>query len=97
VPPSTKVLIEGGPDAEPKEKSRRLNPIKQKQMEERCLFLEEETPRIEAAIGHTEQQLTVYVSTAETARLTALAEDLRAQLAAHTAEWEELMMQLEGA
>ena len=26
-----------------------------------------------------------------------LAEDLRSQLAAHTAEWEELMMQLEGA
>jgi ATP-binding cassette subfamily F protein 3 len=97
VPPSMRTFVEGGPDAEPKEKSRRLNPIKQKQMEERCLFLEEETPRIEAAIGHTEQQLTVYVSTAETARLTALAEDLRAQLAAHTAEWEELMMQLEGA
>jgi ATP-binding cassette subfamily F protein 3 len=97
VPPSTRVLIEGGPDAEPKEKSRRLNPIKQKQMEERCLFLEEETPRLEAALSHTEQQMNVYVSAAETARLTALAEDLRGQLAAYTAEWEELMMQLEGA
>jgi ATP-binding cassette subfamily F protein 3 len=31
----------------------------------------------------------------ETQRLTTLAGDLRAQLAALTAEWEELMMQLE--
>ena len=76
---------------------RRLNPIKQRQMEERCAFLEEETPRIEASIAHTEAQLGVYVSAEETARLTTLAEDLRAQLAAFTAEWEDLMMQLDGA
>ena len=79
-----------------KDRTRRLNPIKQKQMEERCAFLEEETPRIEAAIAHTEEQLGVYVSAAETARLTALADDLRAQLTSCTAEWEDLMMQLDG-
>jgi len=78
-----------------KDRARRLNPIKQKQMEERCAFLEEEIPRIEAGIAHTEEQLGVYVSAVETARLSALTEDLRAQLAANTAEWEELMMQLE--
>jgi ATP-binding cassette subfamily F protein 3 len=78
-----------------KERTRRLNPIKQKQMEERCAFLEEETPRIEAAIAHTEEQLGVYVSAAETQRLTALAEELRDQLAALTDEWEELMGQLD--
>jgi ATP-binding cassette subfamily F protein 3 len=75
---------------------RRHNPIKQKQMEERCAFLEEEVPRIEAAIALTEQEMSVYVSAAETARLSNLSEELRAQLAAHTAEWEDLMMQLEG-
>jgi ATP-binding cassette subfamily F protein 3 len=74
-----------------------LNPIKQKQMEDRCAFLEEETPRIDASIAHTEEQLGVYVSAAETQRLTALAEELREQLAAFTAEWEELMGLLEGA
>jgi ATP-binding cassette subfamily F protein 3 len=74
---------------------RRLNPIKQKQMEERCAFLEEEVPRIEAAIAHTEEQLGVYVSAAETQRMTALAEELRDQLVAHTEEWEELMGQLD--
>ena len=78
------------------DRPRRLNPIKQKQMEERCAFLEEETPRIEAAIAYTEEQLGVYVSATETERLTALAAELRAQLAALTAEWEELMMQLDG-
>jgi len=87
------IVIEGGPDDAAKK--RRLNPIKQKQMEDRVTVLEEETPRIEAAIAHTEQQLGVFVSAAETARLTALAEDLRRQLAALTSEWEELMMQLD--
>jgi ATP-binding cassette, subfamily F, member 3 len=82
-------------DSSAKDRTRRLNPIKQKQMEERCAFLEEETPRIEAAIAHTEEQLGVYVSGAETARLTALAADLRSRLAACTAEWEDLMMQLD--
>ncbi|MFZ0394454.1 MAG: ABC-F family ATP-binding cassette domain-containing protein [Terracidiphilus sp.] len=90
------IVIEGGYDPA-KEKPRRLNPIRQKQMEDRCAFLEEEVPRVEAALAHTEQQLGVYVSAAETERLTQLAEDLRAQLAALTSEWEELMMQLEGA
>jgi len=79
------------------DRPRRLNPIRQKQMEERCAFLEEETPRIEAAIAHTEEQLGVYVSAVETQRLSELAEDLRSQLTALTAEWEELMLQLEGA
>ena len=65
-------------------------------MEDRCVFLEDEIPRVEASIAHTEEQLAVYVSAAETQRLTALAEELRAQLAALSAEWEELMAQLEG-
>jgi len=83
-------------EASPKER-RRLNPIKQKQMEDRCVFLEEEIPRIESSIAHTEQQLGVFISAAETQRLTDLASDLRSQLAALTGEWEELMLQLEGA
>jgi ATP-binding cassette subfamily F protein 3 len=78
-----------------KERSRRMNPIKQKQMEDRCAFLEEEVPRVEGSLAHTEEQLGVYVSAAETQRLTELAAELREQLAALTAEWEELMVQLE--
>jgi ATP-binding cassette subfamily F protein 3 len=100
-PPAAVVAIaegNGKPEAEPaREKPKRLNPIKQKQMEDRCAFLEEEVPRVEAALAHTEQQLGVYVSAAETERLSALAEELRTQLAGLTGEWEDLMVQLEGA
>jgi len=86
----------GGDDADAaKDRPRRLNPIKQKQMEERCAFLEEEVPRVEAAIAETDEQLGVYVSAEETQRLTTLAGNLREQLDALTTEWEELMTQLE--
>jgi ATP-binding cassette subfamily F protein 3 len=74
---------------------KRLNPIKLKQMEDRCAFLEEEVPRIEASIAHTEGQLGSYVSAGETQRLSTLLEALRGQLAQSTEEWEELMMALE--
>ena len=87
----------GKADPSLKDRPRRLNPIKQKQMEERCAFLEEEIPRIESSITHTEQQLAVYVSAAETQRLSDLAADLRTQLVTLTTEWEDLMLQLEGA
>jgi ATP-binding cassette subfamily F protein 3 len=89
----TTIVLEGGPDDSAKKK--RLNPIKQKQMEERCAFLEEEVPRVEASLADTEQQLGVYVSAEETQRLTQLAENLREQLNTLTAEWEDLMLQLE--
>jgi ATP-binding cassette subfamily F protein 3 len=89
------IVIEGGYEPAEASRTRRLNPIKQKQMQDRCAYLEEEIPRVEASIEHTEQQLGVYVSAGETQRLTTLAENLRAQLAALTAEWEELTLQLE--
>ena len=66
-------------------------------MKDRCVFLEEEIPRIESGLAHTEEQLGIYVSAAETERLTKLAGELRGQLATLTAEWEELTAQLDGA
>ena len=90
-----KLSENGVPEALAKERVRRLNPIKLKQMEERCAFLEEEVPRIEASIAHTEGALGNYVSVSETERQTALLDELRGQLAHLTAEWEELMMALE--
>jgi ATP-binding cassette subfamily F protein 3 len=93
------IVIEGGFEPSnggpPKKEARRLNPIKQKQMEDRCKFLEEEIPRVESSIAHTDEQLSVYVSAAKTQRLADLAAGLRAQLAALTTEWEELTAQLE--
>ncbi len=82
-------------EAAAKERVKKLNPIKLKQMEDRCAFLEEEVPRIEAAIAHTEDQLGNYVSAEETQRQTVLLEQLRAQLTSLTGEWEDVMMQLE--
>ncbi len=100
-PMGTTIVIEGGPEPSgnaalsPAIRPRRLNPLRQKQMEGRRAFLEEEVPRVEASIAHTEEQLAVYVSAAETQRLTTLAAELREQLAVLTSEWEELMAQLE--
>ena len=104
----TTIVIEGGLDEGADEsdghpapassngaRARRLNPIKQKQMEDRCAFLEEEIPRVESSIAHTEQQLGVFISAGETQRLTDLAATLREQLAALTTEWEDLTLQLE--
>jgi ATP-binding cassette subfamily F protein 3 len=85
----------GTGEVESRDRVRKLNPIKLKQMEERCAFLEEEVPRIEASIAHTEGALGNYVSVAEMERQSSLLDDLRKQLADLTAEWEELMMQIE--
>ncbi len=81
--------------AEAKPRVRRLNPIRIRQLEERCTFLEEEIPRLEAAVATTEAGLGQYVSAAETERLTQLLAGLREQLAAATTEWEEGMLVLE--
>jgi ATP-binding cassette subfamily F protein 3 len=64
-------------------------------MEERCAFLEEEVPRMEAAIATTEAELARFVSAEETQRQSTLLEELKAQLTAATAEWEEIMQVLE--
>ena len=86
---------ESSVEAASKDRVRKLNPIKLKQMQERCVFLEEEIPRIEASILHTEGALANYVSVEETQRQSALLNELRRQLAESTGEWEELMMALE--
>ena len=72
-----------------------MNPIKLKQMQERLRFVEEEIPRVEALIEGAEQSLGVFVSAEETARVTAELDGLRERHSALTAEWEELMEQVE--
>ena len=76
-------------------KGRRVNPIKLRQMQERCSFVEEEIPRVESSIANAEESLGVYESAEETQRVTQLLESLREQHASLTAEWEELVNQLE--
>src|SRR6185369_9125614 len=78
-----------------KEKAKRLNPIKLRQMQERHASLEEEIPRIESEIAETEHALGKFVSMEETQKLTRKLEDLRARNEVLTAEWEELTLLLE--
>jgi len=79
----------------PKSTTKRLNPIKLKQLEERVAELEAELPDLEARIQAAEEQQAIF-TTAEAARaLAAEVETLREQHAVRTAEWEDLATQLE--
>jgi ATP-binding cassette subfamily F protein 3 len=75
-------------EVEPKQK--RVNPIKLKQMKERCVEIEEEISRLETGIAECENALTVFVSAAETARQTESLHNQRASLDKLMAEWEEV-------
>src|ERR1700674_568065 len=76
-------------------KSKRLNPIKRKQMEERVKELEAEISRAETAIAECEAGLQTFVSADQTTRLTQELASHRAELQNHMAEWEELAQALE--
>jgi ATP-binding cassette, subfamily F, member 3 len=76
-------------------KGKRVNPIKLRQMQERCTFVEEEIPRIEDSIAAAEESLGTYQSAEETQRLTELLAGLRAQHDSLSTEWETLVQQLE--
>jgi ATP-binding cassette subfamily F protein 3 len=76
-------------------KSKRLNPIKRKQMEERVKQLEAEIFRAETDIAECEAALQNFVSAEETARRTQELASHRAELQSHMAEWEELAQSLQ--
>src|SRR5580658_5520692 len=76
-------------------KSKRLNPIKRKQIEERVKELEAEISRAETAIAGCEAALQTFVSAEETARRTQELASHRAELQNHMAEWEELAQSLQ--
>jgi ATP-binding cassette subfamily F protein 3 len=83
------------PTAENVSRARRVNPIKRKQMQDRLIFVESEIPRVEHAITETEQALSNFVSADTTQRQSTVLEELRAEHATLSAEWEELIQQLE--
>jgi ATP-binding cassette subfamily F protein 3 len=76
-------------------KSKRLNPIKRKKMEERVKELEADISRAETAIAECEAALQTFVSAEETARRTQELAGHRAELQNHMAEWEELAQALQ--
>ena len=82
--------------AEQKSESRkRMNPIKMKQMQDRCQQMEEEIAELEDGIAECERELQSFVSADETQRQTDLLAQRRADLATLMAEWEELSQALE--
>ena len=76
------------PPAEPQ--SKRLNPIKRKQMEDRMREVEAEISRLEAAIAAGEASLQNFVSSAESQRVNRELTEKRTELQGCLAEWEEL-------
>jgi ATP-binding cassette, subfamily F, member 3 len=84
------------PDPTPSaDKTKRLNPIKRKQMEARSHEIEEDIARVEAAIAITETALLNYISPEETKRQNQDLERHRDELAQLMTEWEELGQALE--
>jgi ATP-binding cassette subfamily F protein 3 len=90
-PPVENVIEQRGSDGPQK----RLNPIKLRQMKERCQELEEEIARLETAIVVSENALQNFVSVDETRRQTETLDQQRADLSARMQEWEELASVLE--
>src|SRR5450432_2970333 len=76
------------------DKSKRLNPIKRKQMQERSEELEEEISGLEAAVAACEGSLQNFVSAEETTRLSRELAQNRADLQERIAEWEEIGQEL---
>jgi ATP-binding cassette, subfamily F, member 3 len=88
---------EAGQTVQDDKHSRRLNPIKRKQMEERVHELEDEIGRLEGVIASCETSLQSFVSAEETTRVTRELDQSRAALQARVAEWEQLGQELVGS
>ena len=95
--PAAAQQVESAPvvQQQEKERTKRVNPIRLRQMQERLAFVEEELPRVEAAIAAAEESLGIFISAEESQRVATELDSLREQQATLTAEWEELMMQVE--
>ncbi len=78
-------------------KSKRLNPMKLQQMQNRAGELEQKAARLEAEIAGFEDELSRFVSVEESQRVSKLLEERRAELTALTAEWETVTEALEAA
>ena len=78
-------------------KSKKINPYKLREMENRRQQLEEEITKAENEIAECQQAALTFVSAQETIRITALLEQRRRDLEQLMAEWEELSQALETA
>jgi ATP-binding cassette subfamily F protein 3 len=81
----------------PQTNAKRINPMRLRQMQDRCQEIEGQIASTESAIAGYEQELANFVSTGETLRLTGLMETRRKDLGALLAEWEKVSQELETA
>ncbi|MBK9168863.1 MAG: ABC-F family ATP-binding cassette domain-containing protein [Bryobacterales bacterium] len=81
--------------AAPERADKRVNPIRQRQMQERCQALEAEVARLEHEVAATERSLAEFVSVEETLRLNSRLSSQRERLEERIREWEELAQALE--
>jgi ATP-binding cassette subfamily F protein 3 len=75
--------------------SKRLNPIKLKQLQDRVQELEEEISGLETAIASCETSLQNFVSAEETTRLRRELEQNRSELQGRIAEWEQISQEID--
>jgi ATP-binding cassette, subfamily F, member 3 len=78
-----------------KDGSKRLNPIKLRQMQDRQGAIEEEVSKLETEIADYERELSNFVSVEETARVNGLLEARRSDLERLMEEWEEIGQAIE--
>src|SRR5438874_2266863 len=81
--------LDSQPWDSPKDGPKRLNPIKLKQMQERCAEVESEIEEMESRVRDLETALLTFVSVEETARLSRELKENRAALDQLLKEWEE--------
>jgi ATP-binding cassette subfamily F protein 3 len=91
----TAVGVAGNGSGSVEQKSKRINPIKLKQMQDRCAALEDEIATLEAGVAECESALQTFVSAEEMQRQTTLLEERRQQLEAKFVEWEALTQAVE--
>jgi ATP-binding cassette subfamily F protein 3 len=70
--------------------AKRLNPLKLKQMQERCRELEREIAQMETEIAGYETELANFVSPEETVRVSSLLDNRRTELSELLREWEQV-------
>ena len=92
-------IVEGRPSTSERayasQAPKRVNPIKLKQMRDRCHEVEEEIVRVEAEIADLSGKLATFVNATELVRVSDLMERRRTELAGLMTEWEELSEVLE--
>ena len=96
-PMATATVGGNGDLSQPSIKTKKINPYKLREMENRRQQLEAEISRAEDEIAECEQASLTFVSAQETMRLTALLEQRRRDLEQLMSEWEEVSQALETA